>query len=112
MYYDKEKHAELIEKAKSEALRGFMFNCGPFTVFVRTDYKNKTQALASKILNACELPDNSTTRNEILYFTRPAFCEIKHNNNFSRDYFNIYGDTFGGYGSDDITDGKTILIEI
>lgn len=91
---------------------GFYFKLGRKEYFCITEYKNKTKALASKILRVLLLPDNPDTQKELLYYMRSATCEIKHNEKFNRDYYNIYGDNFGGCGSDDVNDGFTVVFSI
>lgn len=58
-------------------MNGFTFPYGRKDVFVVTDRKNKTKALASEILRKMQLPDNPDTQAEILYYLRKADCEKK-----------------------------------
>ena len=103
-----------------EILSGFYFNIGRKEFFVKTDYKNKTQVLAKKILRKLLLPENPDTIKELLYYIIPANCQIKHLEANSermvspegKYYYNIFGKNFSGYGSEDINDGKTIVFEI
>lgn len=100
---------------------GFYFNLGKKEVFVETSYQRKTEALASKIFHALvnhgySIPDNPDTRKKLLWYLLPAHLEVKHcpATEFgpAHDYYNIFGKNFSGYGSDDITDGKTIIINV
>ena len=100
---------------------GFYFQLGKKEVFVETTYKKKTEKLASNIFMALikhgySIPDNPDTRKELLYYLLPASLEIKHcpDTEFgpAHDYYNIFGKSFSGYGSDNINDGKTIIITI
>lgn len=113
----------LIERMKSgETLKGFYFNLGKTEIFVKTDRKNKTEKLASEIFHELknygfQIPDNPDTRKELHYYLTPAYCEIKYFPGCDispepKHYFNIYHKNFSGYGSDDINDGKTIVIEL
>lgn len=114
-------NANMVENMKNgEVYSGFYFNIGKFEFFVKTDYKRKTKTLASKILRKINLPENPSTIKEIQYYLVPANCEVKfckgkHDGPLQwndKYYFSIYGKNFSGYGSDDISDGKTIVFEI
>lgn len=94
-----------------EKLNGFYLNIGRKEYFITTNRTNKTQSLASAILRKLLLPDNPDTRAEVLYWITKASCEIKTTKT-GLSYFNIFGDNFAGYGSDDINDGNTVIIEI
>lgn len=94
-----------------ETLNGFYLKVARKEYFIKTARSNKTNALASAILKELLLPDNPDTRAEIMYWIMKASCQIKTTKSGHR-YYNIFGDNFGGYGSDDITDGNTIIIEI
>ena len=111
----------LVDSMKNGAvLKGFYFNLGKNEIFVKTDYARKTKSLASKILRKFSLPENPDTIKEILYYLMPAWCEIKfckghHDGPLQwndRYYYNIYGKNFSGFGSDNINDKHTIVIEI
>lgn len=100
---------------------GFYFQLGKKEVFVETTYQKKTEKLASKIFMALikhgySIPDNPDTRKELLYYLLPANLEIKHcpDTEFgpAHDYYNIFGKNFSGYGSNNVNDGKTIIITI
>lgn len=99
-------------------LSGFYFNLGKKEVFVESSRTRKTEKLLSDILRALQLPDNPGTRRELDYWLTPARLEVKHCpacedlGTPARDYYNIYGRGFYGYGSDDVNDGKTIIIRI
>ena len=89
-------------------MKGFTFMLGKKDVFIETEYKNKTENLASKILRKLQLPDNPDTRKEVLYYLRKAECEIKGT---TRKFYEIHGENFGGKGSF-IDDGNTIIIRL
>lgn len=89
-------------------MKGFTFTYGKKDVFVETEYKNKTENLASKILRKMLLPDNPDTRKEVLHYLQKAECDIKGN---VKKYYEIHGDGFGGKGSF-IDDGNTIIIKL
>ena len=101
--------------------KGFYFRAGRKEIFVETNAKNKTQALATRIFKALiphgySIPDNPSTRKELLYYLTPAYLEVKHCpacpdlDVKAHDYYNIFGKNFAGYGSEDVNDGKTIII--
>ena len=89
-------------------MKGFTFMLGKKDVFIETEYKNKTEVLASKILRKLQLPDNPSTRKEVLYYLQKAECEIKGT---TRKYYEIHGENFGGKGSF-VDDGNTIIIRL
>lgn len=103
--------------------KGFYFQLGRKEIFVETSAQRKTQALASKIFKALiphgySIPDNPSTRKELHYYMQPATLEIKHcpavpdMDMKAHDYYNISGKNFSGMGSNDINDGKTIVIHV
>lgn len=51
-------------------MTGYIFMIGNKEYFCSTLYKNKTQHLASKILRKLRLPDNPSTRSELLYYMK------------------------------------------
>lgn len=95
---------------------GWYFNLGRKEIFIYTNRTHKTQTFLSKILQKLELPDNPDTRKELSYYLIKANMEIKHcpETEFgpAHDYYNIFGKNFSGYGSEDINDGKTIIINM
>ena len=91
-------------------MKGFTFMLGRKDVFIETEYKNKTENLASKILQKLEKPDNPSIRKEVLRCLQKAECEIKTLSN-GRQYYEIHGENFGGKGSF-VDDGNTIIIHI
>lgn len=91
-------------------MKGFTFPLGRKDVFIETEYKNKTEVLASKILRKLEKPDNPSIRKEVLHCLQKAECEIKTLSN-GRQYYEIHGENFGGKGSF-VDDGNTIIIHI
>lgn len=91
-------------------MKGFTFQLGHKDVFVKTNYKNKTKALASKILRKLALPENPGTVREILYYLQKADCEERQLSN-GRKYWDISGENFGGRGSF-VDDGNTLIVEV
>lgn len=97
---------------------GFYFRLGKKEVFVVTNRKNVTEKLLSTILRKLLLPDNPDIRRELRYYIVPANLEIKHcpanaeMNVKEHDYYNIWGKNFSGYGSEDVNDGNTIIVEL
>ena len=91
-------------------MKGFTFVLGNKDIFVETEKKNKTEKLASEILRKLLLPDNPDTRKELLYWLQKAECEVRTLSN-GKQYYEIYGDHFGGRGSF-IDDGKTVIIKL
>lgn len=89
---------------------GFTFMLGNKDVFVATPRKNRTNALAKKILRELQLPENPDTIREILYYLVPAECEIRSAGNRG-SYYSIHGRGFGGRGSF-CNDGNTIIISV
>lgn len=77
--------------------KGFYFRLSGKDVFVETVYQRKTESLLRKILKACELPDNPDTRAELSYFLKPAKCDLREDS-IGRQYYEIYGKGWGGYG--------------
>ena len=90
--------------------KGFYFKLGGKDVFVETRKIRKTERLAGKILRAMSLPDNPDTRKELLYWLRPATCEVRTLKN-GRAYWEIAGSNFGGCGSF-LDDGMTIILNL
>ena len=96
-------------------MKGFTFPLGRKDVFVETERKNKTESLASMILKELvnigyDIPDNPSTRKEVVYYLQKAECEI-HKLSNGREYYEIHGATFGGKGSF-VDDGMTIIIHL
>ena len=91
-------------------MNGFTFPMGQKDIFVKTDYKNKTEQLARKILRKMLLPENPDTVKEILYYLQKAKCDIVTFGN-GRQMYEIYGENFGGKGSF-VDDGMTVIVEI
>lgn len=89
---------------------GFTFYAKGKDYFVETDYKNRTERLAVKILQAMGEPTHLQNINAMLYCLRKAVCEIKTMSN-GRQYYEIYGENFGGVGSF-LDDGKTVILKI
>ena len=106
----KNNNNDYIEGLKAgTVLTGFYLQAGSTKeYFFVTERKNKTAGLASAVLAALQLPDVARLQAEIIYYLRPACCRVKKAG--KKYYFDISGDNFGGYGSDDINDGKTVII--
>ena len=88
---------------------GFTFQLGKKDVFVITDYKNKTESLARKILRKLLLPENPDTIRELLYYMIPGEIDIQVIKGYPM--WNIHGKGFGGRG-DFVHDGNTIVFPI
>ena len=87
-------------------MEGFYLFCGGREIFVKTSQKNKTEKFAEKVLTALYLPITPENVKVILFRLTKAKCELKRMNN-GNEYYDIYGENFGGYGDD-----KTIIIEV
>lgn len=79
---------------------GFYVTIGKKGFFIVTDYKNKTQTLASKIITKLnrvfgyDIPDNPDTRKELLYWASYGTIEYKHlpENAVVQDWYQVkYG---------------------
>ena len=73
--------------------------------------KNKTASLCCQILKILGHDLSGTNQLLISDILRPANCEIRKTAS-GRYFYNIWGKNFGGYGSDNIEDGKTVIIEL
>lgn len=117
----------LMEKMKSgEILSGFYFHVGRTEFFVKTEQKNITVNFIRKILSAInEDPNNEKAVKYVKYYLTRANCQIKSyipSKEVCKDYgykegeriyyYNIFGKNFGGHGSDNIDDGRTIILEV
>lgn len=91
-------------------MKGFTFQLGRKDIFVKTEYKNKTKALAEKILRKLALLETPGTVREILYYLQKTECEERQLSN-GRKYYDISGENFGGRGSF-ADDGNTVIVEI
>ena len=97
---------------------GWYFNVGRKEIFVESDQKNKTCKFAEKILTALDYPTNSGNIDFVLHQLIKANLEVKHcpaNPTFGvveHDYYNIFGKNFSGYDSEDVNDGRTIIIKV
>ena len=97
---------------------GWYFPLGRNEVFVISNRIKKTDSFLSMILKKLEFPDNPDVRSELKYYLLPANLEMKFCpanpdlNTQDKYYYNIFGKNFSGYGSDDISDGRTVIIEI
>ena len=97
---------------------GWYFQLGRKEVFCVSNKVHKTTTLLSDILKKLNIPDNLGTRAELKYYLMPANLEIKfcpaiaEFNTPDHYYYNIFGKNFSGFGSEDINDGKTIVINL
>ena len=90
--------------------KGFTFFYNSIDYFIETEQKNKTEKF---IKSVCKALNKEPTENNIkflMFRLQKANCEIKTLSN-GRQYYDIYGDNFGGRGSF-INDGFTKIIKI
>ena len=96
--------------------RGYYIRVYNKDCFLVTDAQKRTKALALEFLNKIqnELNKFINIDDATLEFSQkrmqPAFCEIKTLNNGSQ-YYEIFGNNFGGCGSF-VNDGNTIILNI
>ena len=111
----KESENALIERMRSgEVLNGFYMLVGRTEIFIETAYKNRSNQLAKKIAHKLLIPDDPAVLKEILYYISPAQCKIMDyvwEGNRYEGYV-ISGKNFGGCGSANINDGKTVVVRI
>lgn len=106
------------EKREMGIKTGWYFRVGGKEFFVETERKNKTRVFAEKILEKIGVVKTEENVNYILRSMLKANLEVCHcpaNAMFgvkAHDYYNIYGRGFGGFGSEDVDDGNTILLKI
>lgn len=110
-----------IEKRKGESImtieksmNGFTFYLNHKDYFVVTDRKNKTAALAEKVLLLIGCPVTPGNTAEILRRMRKAVCDLcfcEWTNRLEKHSYDIHGDGFGGIGSW-VDDGETILLYV
>lgn len=97
---------------------GWYFNVGKKEYFVETTQQNKTKKFAEKILQAMQAEISEGNVQYILHNLIKANLEIKHcpacpdMGIEARDYYNIFGKNFSGYGSEDVNDGKTTILQV
>ena len=91
-------------------MKGFIFPYKGKDIFVVTEKTRKTKDLAKRILRKMNLPDNPGTVSDLLYWLQAGCCEIKRLAN-GREYYEIFGDKYGGRGSF-VDDGKTEIINL
>lgn len=97
---------------------GWYFNVGRKEYFVETMQQNKTRAFLEKVLVAGNWEVSDGNIGFLRQNMIKANLEIKHCpacpdlNVKAHDYYNIFGKNFSGYGSEDITDGKTIILKV
>ena len=98
--------------------QGWYFNIGAKEYFIESNRQNKTRNFICKILDTIKAPITDANISFIQNRLLKANMEIKHCSACAdlgvkeHDYYNIYGDNFSGYGSDDINDGFTIILKI
>ena len=97
---------------------GWYFNVGRREFFVETERQNKTRTFAEKILDAMKEDVSEGKINYILHHLIKAQLEIKHCPAIPdmgikpHDYYNIFGKNFSGYGSEDVNDGMTVILQV
>lgn len=67
------------------------------SIFLITEAKRKTKPFLRKVCQALGLPDAPSVIDEISYWIQPGNLEVKALSN-GREYFNIYGSNWSGYG--------------
>lgn len=100
---------------ENKTMTGFTLYVNGKDIFIQTSYTRKTKELARKIIRAMnnvgyDLPDNAACIDAVLWHLQKAKCEIRTLSN-GRQYYEIYGDKFGGSGSF-VDDGNTIIINL
>lgn len=100
--------------AIEKSMNGFTFYLRQKDYFVVTDRKNKTTALAEKVLSfiGCSVTPGNTA--EILRRMRRATCDLcfyEWTDRLEKHFYDIHGDGFSGFGSW-VDDGKTILLYV
>lgn len=90
--------------------KGFYLFAKNKDYFFVTSQQNKTQKLAEKILQRLNIAPTESNLKIALFRLQKANCEIKTLNN-GRQYYEIFGDNFGGCGSF-VDDGNTIILNI
>ena len=94
---------------KGYFIRAFGHDC-----FLETDSKKRTKTLAIDFLNKIQnainrfYNINEDTIKFVQNAMQPAYCEIKTTSK-GRQYYNIFGDDFGGYGTF-IDDNETLIL--
>jgi hypothetical protein len=113
----KRKEKEVKTMKKGFYIRAYGYDC-----FIETDAKNRTKTLATEFINGIQNMldetdniDKTDAINEktIEYVKNnmlSAYCELKTLPN-GREYFDIYGENFGGYGYF-VDEDKTIIITL
>lgn len=99
-----------IESMKAGAVyTGFYTRFSGKEYFFITDQKRATHNFCMKAAAAAGMPDYHALYKA--HALQPASIRIKMTSR-GRFYFDISGAGFGGYGSDDINDGKTVVIRL
>lgn len=103
----------LVQSMQSgNTLTGFYLTIGGVEIFAASDWKRPCKGFAEKLLKKLDLPDNPGTISEVLYYTVPAVCNLVFSEKWNKWYFNISGKNFSGRGSDDLNDGKTLVLSV
>lgn len=95
-------------------MNGFYIHVYGKDCFMVTNAKNKTKRLALDFINKIQNKINrfseidENTLKIIQNKISAAHCEIKTTKD-NRQYYNIFGENFGGYGSF-VDDGETIIV--
>lgn len=97
------------------SFEGFYAYIGGKDCFFVTDQRKKSINLYDKILRL--IGENVCTQNEnaLGYCLRRATCDLKRltcRDGKIMTSWSIHGDGFGGYGSDDANDGKTLVFDL
>ena len=95
-------------------LQGFTFYLNKKDYFIETDRTNKTQKLATDILDLLGYSVTEGNIKALLFRLKKATCEIKIAENANRKekrYYEISGEGFGGCGGW-IDDGNTVILKI
>lgn len=97
---------------------GWYFNFKGIEYFVETKYKTKSQQLIEGIIRQIKTTNDLEMYKYLKQNLIQASLEVKHcpaipdMNVKEHDYYNIFGSNFSGYGSEDINDGKTIILSV
>lgn len=98
-----------MEMKYNKSINGYTFYYKGKDMFVVTDKRIKTKKLIREILEKINYPVSNETVSQLSALLFKAKLELK---NCSRgDYYEIYGNNFGGCGSF-VNDGKTVVIEL
>ena len=92
-------------------MNGYYFYYNNIDHFVKTNAQRKTKSLCEKVITAFGYRLNDSTVKWLQYTMQPATLEVKTCSH--GDYYDIYGEGFGGYGHYvDGRDGQTKIVEL